>query len=1013
MNGRLPSRYQCAVLAAFAGVALPLPFAPAQSADTRDLAQAPASQGAAPLAAPDVPNADAVELKGLAARPDAAGRLVRMFTFDEDTTNPGEVPLDWYRDIDSPTRSLPGFPSWNRAKLVYANEGGTPMRGTGALELPIAGGSSALVLSSGVLPVFGNADYLVSAFVRTDGLQHARAGVVTQVLDSAGNVIPGTLSASELITTNGAWKEVIASISIDDPKAAFIQLRLVALQPQEAAALFPQPQRASAAFTVHAQDLAGRALFDDVSVLQLPRLDITPAETGGVMRFASNAKPFVKVRTVVRDLTGEQLRLETEVLDTMGKVIATRPSQVFQGQHASEWTVEVPRAGWYRARVRVSGPSGRVVGGSVADMLTIAAAAPTLQTDAWRMGLDLTDLPTRTLPLSPRMLADTGLSSATLPAWHADLRSDTIDEHTRLLGSVLGAMIMQRNQITLSLAPVPSQLAWDARVEVDDAWGLLQFPRHIWQGFADNMIEQLGERIEHWQLGGLGDQDPFWRANVAGEITSTAETLTQLAPGSTLHIPTSVERMWQPALAAIKTDEAVSLTASIAPTLPTAGLRASLAMLTDQLEGASIRLAFDARTMEGMDATTQQTQLAQHVIEAWRLLGDGSAQAGSGIGRAGKGANVAFTLAHPYRVPVAESAAKGKLHARPALQTWITLSRLLGDRRVVARLPVAVAGQDGSPPHASPHVVAYVLAPLDATSPRGGALVLWHEGPGIAQALLPAGLKALTAVDLEGNRTALTSREGRAGDARTLELAITDRPVFIEGVDVELLRFLSNVVVDPPSLDAALTTQDASILLTNPWQGSITGSVTILEPGGMQSGEKDRRWRIAPRTSAFSISPGGSARLPVSVGFSSHEEAGPKRFVLGISLEAEENYGVVQVERSVPLGLTDFSIDLSQVATSGGLVAVETVVTNTSDRTLSLELTALAPGTPRAKASIVNLPPGKQASRRFSFQARKIATPEVLVSVEDKEERTRLNKSVKLEGIAIAISSEPADAPAP
>jgi hypothetical protein len=176
----------------------------------------------------------------------------------------------------------------------------------------------------------------------------------------------------------------------------------------------------------------------------------------------------------------------------------------------------------------------------------------------------------------------------------------------------------------------------------------------------------------------------------------------------------------------------------------------------------------------------------------------------------------------------------------------------------------------------------------------------------------------------------------------------------------------------------------------------------------MQSGEKDRRWRIAPRTSLFSIDPGASARLPISVGFSSHEEAGPKRFVLGVDLEAEQNYGLVQVERTVPFGLTNLSIDLSQVAASGGLIAIEAVITNTSDRTLSLELTALAPGTPRSKASIGNLPPGKQASRRFSFTARNIATPEVLVSVEDKEEGSRLNKSVKLEGLDIASVAEPA-----
>ncbi len=948
---------------------------------------APASP-TTPVASPDAP-----VLEGLASRPEAAGRLVRQFTFDEDQTNPGEVPIDWFRDIDSPERSLPGFPSWNRARLVYASEGGSPMRGSGAVELPVAGGSTSLVLSSGVLPVFGNADYLVSAFVRTDQLQHAKAGLIAQVLDASGSPLPGTMVASELVTTHGAWREVVAAVTVDDPRAAFIQLRLVVLQPQQISSLFPQPARASAAFAVHEADLAGTATFDDVSVLQLPRVEVSATESGGIFAFGANASAAASVRVVVRDLTGERLTVNLDAIDSSGNVVARREALNFEGQYAGEWRFALPAAGWYRVRARLTGPHGRIVGGSVADIIATPAARSQPQSDAWRMGLDLTDLQPRHRPLTPRLLSATDLSSATLPAWHASLHDEALPEHIRDLSGVLSAMILQGERITLALAPVPSQLAWDARVEMTDAWGLLQFPRHIWQGYADTLIEQLGERIEHWQVGDVGDVDAFWRSNIASEIAATSGLLNKLAPGATLHVPTNLERMWD--TARIRTTDPVVLAAMVPPLQPPKGLRESLGQAFTASPGVGLRLIFDARTPSSLTAGAYQSLLAKQVVESWRLL---SASPGN------PAPDVSFTLAHPWRLPLAK--ADTKLHAVPTLGTWLTLSRMLADRRVVARLPVAVLHADGSSPIASSDVVAYVLAPDDPTSPKGGALVLWHEGLGRVQALIPAGLKALTLVDLDGNRSPLASQEGRQGDARSLRIELDDRPVFIEGVDVELLRFLAGVIVDPPSLDAAQTTQDANIRLENPWQSTITGTVTILEPGGMQSGVRDRSWRIAPRTSAFSIPPGESLALPVSVGFSSNEEAGPKRFVLGINLEADENYGIVQVERTVPLGLKDMAMDLSQVAASPGLVAIEALVTNTSTRTLSLELTALAPGTPRAKATIVNLPPGKQASRRFSFKAASVATPQVLVSVVDKAGDTRLNKSVKLEGLDVAIKAQ-------
>jgi hypothetical protein len=908
------------------------------------------------------------------------------------------VPQDWFREIDSPERPMPGFPSWNRARLVYASEGGQPMRGSGAVELPIAGGSTSLVLSSGVLPVFGNADYLVSAFVRTDGLQHAKAGIIAQVLDASGQPLPSTKVASELLATQGTWREVVAAVSIDDPSAAFIQLRLVVLQPEQLSAAFPQPARASSAFAVHEQDLRGSATFDDVSVLQLPRVDVASTEPGGIFPFASGSAPSAAVRIVVRDLTGERLSVHAEILDTSGAVVASREPLTFEGQYAGEWRFALPSAGWYRARVRLTGPHGRVVGGSVTDIIASPVARALSQSDAWRLGLDLTDLEPKHRPLTPRLLSATDLSSVTLSAWHPSLKDDAMPEHIRDLSSVVSAMILQGERVTLSLAPVPSQLAWDARVEMNDAWGLLQFPRHVWQSYTDALVEQLGERVEHWQVGDVGETDTFWRGSIAQELANTSGILSKLAPGATLHVPTNLERLWE--MPQPRTSEAITLTAMVPAMQPAKGLRESLDEAFSASPRTSLRLVFDARCPEGMGLAGHQAFLAKQVIESWRLLTPSTnpSREASPSPR-----DVSFTLAHPWRLPLARSSTK--LHALPALSTWMTLSRVLTDRRIIARLPIAALDETTNTPHANTDVIAYILAPSESTNPKGGALVLWHEGLGVARALVPAGLKALTLVDLDGNRTLLSPKEGRQGDARTLELALDDRPVFVEGVDVELLRFLAGVIVDPPSLDAAQTTQDANIKLVNPWQSTITGTVTILEPGGMQSGVRDRSWRIAPRTTAFSIPPSQSVELPVSVGFSSNEEAGPKRFVLGINLEADENYGVVQVERTVPLGLKDMAMDLTQVAASPGLVAIEALVTNTSSRVLSLELTALAPGTARAKATIVNLAPGKQASRRFSFQASSVATPQVLVSVVDKEGDTRLNKSVKLDGIDVAIAS--------
>ncbi len=98
--------------------------------------------------------------------------------------------------------------------------------------------------------------------------------------------------------------------------------------------------------------------------------------------------------------------------------------------------------------------------------------------------------------------------------------------------------------------------------------------------------------------------------------------------------------------------------------------------------------------------------------------------------------------------------------------------------------------------------------------------------------------------------------------------------MFIEGVDVPLVRFLAAVRIDPPFLEATGEVLDRTIILTNPWPASISGSVSIVEPGGYVQGPKDRSWRIVPRSSPFSIPPGKTAQIPFTVSFSPTEEAG-------------------------------------------------------------------------------------------------------------------------------------------
>src|ERR1051325_5696625 len=275
-------------------------------------------------------------------RPDTAGRIVKVFTFEEAKSNPGEVPQNWYRSFDDPGagRARPGFPSWNKAALSYTTEGGIAFGGVGSVLLPTRGGSTSLIVGQGVLPVFQNADYLISAKVKTDHLAHARAALAARFLDKAGAVIPRSESRSPLTIANDQWQDIRVELTGDFETAAYIQLELQLLQPEQYEPA-PAPSAQSSLPSSHkiwSQDIAGAACFDDIAIVQLPRVELSTTTPCNII----SAPDTPELRLLVRDLTGESLAISVTVLDTDGRPADQLARRIGAGFTSTTWKPRLP-----------------------------------------------------------------------------------------------------------------------------------------------------------------------------------------------------------------------------------------------------------------------------------------------------------------------------------------------------------------------------------------------------------------------------------------------------------------------------------------------------------------------------------------------------------------------------------------------------------------------------------------------------------------------------------------------
>ncbi|MEC9373614.1 MAG: hypothetical protein VYC34_07210, partial [Planctomycetota bacterium] len=315
-------------------------------------------------------------------------------------------------------------------------------------------------------------------------------------------------------------------------------------------------------------------------------------------------------------------------------------------------------------------------------------------------------------------------------------------------------------------------------------------------------------------------------------------------------------------------------------------------------------------------------------------------------------------------------------HAEPApeLAGYRNLIDHLSGRRVVDEFPVGDGG------------VAYILE-----GEGDDSIIAWRDydagTPTVISAYLAAG--PVTLVDIFGNRTEL------AADGGLHRIELRDEPVFIEGVNVNLARFRAGFAIEPNFVPSTASSHELALLLKNPWPGAVTGRLRIVEPAD---------WKISPRLQSFSIPGDGMVSLPFEAVFGVGEEAGPAKFSVEFELSADRNYPHMALSSQVEIGLPTVQITPTyriERDSSGDWndLTVNILVTNISERPITVQVFAMAPGFPRQQAPVSDLPPNESVVKRFRFVGggKSLRGDSVRVGLIENDGFGRLNKSLEIQ----------------
>jgi len=943
-------------------------------------------------------------------RPETSRRIVAEFDFENVFAISEGLPSGWVRAQNDPLvpRIRPGYPLSNLAELDRR----LSHQGVASMKLPTSGGSTSLRLEPGVLPVFPSADYRISAMVRTAALEHARARLSAVLLDGQREPIAGSESLGPLMETAGGWEPVEIPVWGDFPEAESLRVELELLQPERFADAVLGDDH------VHLQDVAGAAWFDDIVVMQAPRIDLSTSDPTNII--PHDQEPMVNV--LIRDLTGDALTAVLRVTDLDGNEVDRWERAIGSGRTSERWRPAVERYGWYRVTLTVrndagelagrevgmgelefvwTGPGPGAGGGAARDVRRLA--------DRERFGLIAEELHPALLGLAADLVERSDAGAFEIPLWSARFEPGDGERITDALIPVVDRIRSQGRKVSFGLPVLPDSLAAVTRQDVEDVLGV--FATDAWQPYLTHFLDRFGQRVSRWRLGklrpGLGDNE------VGGEDAAEARRdFAMLVPGPELIVPWPATEH-RPAFAGgrealrgfrvtwpawlssanagdlatrLAQDEEILGRDAPAGSLPT--LAASPTLLATAKDSAlpDQTVVFEPIRGLGLSPRARADELCKRVIEYWRHV--------HSVPDPIRGHRHRAALRQPWRFTEER---RPRLLPEPELAAWRGLAHKLMGRVVLDRLPT------------EPGFTAYLLGPaVHAGDSTTGAIVIWRNddrAPGLGLEMF-LGDDEIVASDVFGNTWPI--EPGSPGDdteGRVVHRVEAGRsPVFVEGIDTKLVHLLSLVRVEDSFLRAMRTVHEREIVLDNPFDRPVSGTLVIVEPGGRgEPGDAiDRSWQIRPRQQRFSIAAGGTTRLPIDVSFDAAQEAGEHDFVLDMALIADRDYGWVRVLTPVEIGLEELDMELSYdfVPTlEGPDVSVTVRVVNTGDRQATLTLTMFAPGFSRQTASVTDLRPGEQAISRFLIEGAigELQGRRVSVRVTDANTGARLSKSLVIE----------------
>jgi hypothetical protein len=752
----------------------------------------------------------------------------------------------------------------------------------------------------------------------------------------------------------GADERVIAGITSSEPIRAETGWRMLEIhpppRPRDAKKLqvwleVAQPAQLAGVdrdrYDVARRDVRGRAFFDDIELWQMPSVRFE-ADAHGII--APSARAALRLRC--DDPMVAQCTAHVRVRDAGGAIVAEEHVSLHSGGELRREMPVLP-TGWYEAEAVFRGGDSEIARRFA--RFAVLPDDPFEPDQPPRFGASLGSM---AMPLEPAI--DLARSAfVVLPVWSesTEIRESTAEIES--LRPVVSHLLDRRVEPMFRLGAVPARLAGAMRIEPGDALGLFALEESRWRPALEPWLLAFGQRVDQWFIGATPvDAD---RPDLAQRVEDIAAAMGSAIAGPSITLPWSPQETVPPTLARAVERGRHTLELVADPAWRESGGEIYADATGAAVTGARGMVRIVPLPADLVDGRERAIDLALRAIDAWRAGFD----------------SVAIEVEADSRPPV----------PGPALEfaAWRQLSTRLCGRRFEAEIPIAEG-----------------VRALLAHGARGTALVLWNES-GTEEAMVDVdlGAQVVRATDLWGRSQEV--RPTRTGHA----LRIGREPLFVEGVSREMCLFRRGFRVDPVFTESRRAPQEGTLVLANPWDKALSGTLSLADSGAVD---------ISPRTHRFTIAPRGEVRLPVQFSIPRSTEAGVVPVRVEVEGTADEPFRAV-ITGPLEIGYRKATVEpswrIARSIESGALDLVLTLrVTNVSGSPIDVEAFAGAEGYAVDRKLVSALPPGATAVRAFHFKdgARRLSGRDIRTGIHETETDARLLRRVSVPPLLLPLT---------